>query len=1074
MGAVEDAVDSAAAFIAPFLAKGSRQDAPVEPDNIEAEQLVAQALSHLQAINVAEQGADPNAPYDASLFGIVYGLLDLITTLGILPCLSPGVTFGQRPKSVLIASLTVPRNRNENLLSSVLKRLTSILEQNGNGVQPLLTQRLLPDILSAAAELSLSPTTSAEGNEAFESTFRTLLSSTPVSRLLPILTSFLQQDIPPWLKQQLSTELALIPLRLHGIRHTIEFLSLSYISKHGKVPEDASGPRTQLPIHLEAVTQASRLLTSVPSVMNQSDWYTQLAPQLWSLLDGNDGKELSRAAGQIIAGGILNRKATGAPGSIGWELFARPLLQAIDPQGGAGTTTRESTSDKVIVKEQDLKLALKRLSVIASSYTHVGLMKRFIGPVLLPLWGLLGYARSRPLLNKEWTQFPRMIMLRYMSTASDPKQLDRIATNLFWDGGISRIFGPGSQGGIEIRQRKRGESAMSSVDGLLSRIGNLDAQVNLLISLLGDADISDDIAGALFTNTTKRWLSTSQPGPTLKPSLTSEQDIDPFSALADAKLSSALATKFQDKFARSPQHVIELMAQLLQSFVAEHKTRSRRAAGTQKSSRANLGRLVSPLPRPAVSEMDAEGEELVSFVLSIIDTVTTSPDFKQSDTTASLLSSILPSLQYLSQPQTNHALPPLIINAAANLLQARNVSLTPTTIQDPLAEKRAALKSTLIEVTDSEAPNRTWALSNLRKLIKNPTTFSLIDAPSTAHLILSASVADPESYVHTAAMPILVDLATRAPNPTVRIIVDAFMDIDESSLRSRKEKDIVQALDFRLRVGEILNNLILSDDIWQDNKHVEVRYNILKMITEATLSLASRRGQRKDTLTERNALAEAERQVQEESEAAWGGPIPNLLDPDAEDPVQQQERDALLKIVQGWEDTGIGEDVRIRASALSIFGSVLEKRLPLLSQATVDAGLQMVLLVLTMEIGEAEGVLRRAAVLVIMGLLRGMDALLEEGKESSAGLGINQANEVEKVVQWVRDEDMDGLTRDHAGIVLEGLETWRMKKLYKVRDESFRLGPDLGLEGNLRGLDVQPLPEQAQRKGRPLIVEEIE
>lgn len=127
-----------------------------------------------------------------------------------------------------------------------------------------------------------------------------------------------------------------------------------------------------------------------------------------------------------------------------------------------------------------------------------------------------------------------------------------------------------------------------------------------------------------------------------------------------------------------------------------------------------------------------------------------------------------------------------------------------------------------------------------------------------------------------------------------------------------------------------------------------------------------------------------------------------------------------------------------------------------------------------METGEAKGILRRAAVLVVMGLLRGMDALLEDGKETIAGLAMHQTEEVERVLKWVGLEDADSLVKDHVQSVLEGLETWKMKKLYKVRDEALRLGPNLELEGNLRGLGVRPLQEnKTTGRSRP-IVEEIE
>jgi hypothetical protein len=220
-------------------------------------------------------------------------------------------------------------------------------------------------------------------------------------------------------------------------------------------------------------------------------------------------------------------------------------------------------------------------------------------------------------------------------------------------------------------------------------------------------------------------------------------------------------------------------------------------------------------------------------------------------------------------------------------------------------------------------------------------------------------------------------------------------------------------------------------------------------------------------------VADNERKIREEGEAAWGGPIPNIFEPEGADPQQQAEYEALQKIVGGWEDTGIEEDVRIRASALSVLSAVLEHRSDVLRQPMIDATLQMVLLIFVMEKEEAKALLRRSAVLVIMGLLRGIDVGIESGRDSAVGLDLKQQGEVERIVKWVRDGDADELVRDHAANVAEGLETIRMKKLYKIRDEGLRLRPDLGLEGNLRGLNVQPQTHDKQGK-KKMIIKEIE
>ncbi|KAF9696120.1 hypothetical protein EKO04_006179 [Ascochyta lentis] len=1085
MGALEQAVDAAVNFVGPFVdaKNGAQRNGGKNFDNVD---LVREAIEHLQAINTADLAADPDAPYDASLAGVVYGLLDLATSLGILPYLSSGVAFSQRPRSVLVATFTVSSRQHEGLLLETLPSLLSILNQTeGTGLQPLLAQRSLPDIISALAELSFSPQRTQETHSAFRPAYDDLIYRCPTSRLLPVLTTFLQQPLPAWLKVPMEMELAAVPIRPHGVRHVIEFLSLSYMSKNSQVPRDASGPQSRIPIPLEAVTQASKLLVSPPREKIQDDWIRQLAPQLFGLLDGDEGRELSRAAGQIIAGGILSKRSTGAPGTVGWSIFAQPILEAIFPKDTVTAVSRSSTQDRILVQEQDLLLSLQRLSVITTSYSHAGLIKRLVGPVLLPLWALLNYARSKRSLDKVWGELPRKIISRYIATACDAKQIDRIATNLFWDGSSFWTFGPGTKGGIEIRMRQNvGGSGAGEIDSILSHIGDLSGRVDVLVTLLADAHVSDDMAGLIFLQVTKRWLSSDQNS---KMTLLLESGDDPLSALTDAKLSEALASRFRDSFARSPQHIFEFMGQLLGNYISHDRAKSDRQSNSHKPSRANLGSIVTAKTGPGgkASEGDTADDDLVSFAISILNTLVAAPGFERTRWNDALLLRVVENLQYLVHRSHEGLLSPVIANSASSLLHL----LDPVALHsdpskphvEPLAEHRNTLKEALQDLSSPEAPNRTWALSTLLKVIQNTSSFPVLDVPSVTYLVLSASLADAESYVHTAAMPVLVALAIRAPHPVMKILVEAFIDVEESSLKlskgrmtEAKEQALQEALDYRLRVGEVLNRVVLDDDFWQSRSGRDAKYTSMQRATSACLSLASRRGQRKNTQSSRQAVSLQIVQQREEEEAAWGGPIPNVFE--ADEPNSAADRsdyEALSRIVKGWEDTGIEEDVRIRASAMSIFGTILEKRLLFVDQATIDAGLQIVLLILTMEKAEAFYILRRAAVLVVMGLLRALDEQLGAGEETGVGLGMKQQDEVERVLRWTRDGDGDELVRDHAESVVEGLETLRMKKLYRIRDEGITLGPDLGLEGGLRGLTVKPEVEEGQGKAR-MIVEEIE
>ncbi|RMZ69101.1 required for cell viability [Pyrenophora seminiperda CCB06] len=1086
MGALEESVDAAANFIGPFVDKDRKYSADVPTNS-----LVDQALLHLQAINTADLAADPNAPYDASLAGVVYGLLDLVALLGIIPRLSSGVAFSQRPRSTLTAVIYTPPNHDLGLLAKTIECLLAMMAHKGSGVQPLLSQRILPDIISALAELSFSHESDQDTKIKFTKLYESTMKDTPTSRLLAILTTFLHQPLPAWFKPVISSELSAVPLRPHGVRHTIEFISLSYLSKNSQVPQGVADQSSQIPIPLEAVTQASKLLVQPPSGIALDDWLMKLTPQLLHLLDGNEGRELSRAAGQIIAGGILSKRTTGAPGSVGWETFAGPLLRTIYPRDFEKSASNINNKTAVIVKEADLKTALRRLHAIASSYSHTGLIKRLISPVLLPLWALLSYTRNRPLLNKEWGALPSSILSRYMEIACDVNQIDNIATNIFWNGDDSWTFEPGSEGGVEIRRRSRERRQdMGSMESIVEQISNLDDRVSLLVSLLAEAKIPDEVAGSIFLNTTRRWLAPEKPA---EKSLIENDPIgDPLAALVDAKLSEALAQRFQKQLARSPQHIIELVAQLIQSSVSEHKNRLDKSKKVRTSKRAILEGIVQKKGFPAVQdESDATDEDLLSFALGILNMLIASPDFKKTPPVTEALRALIPPLTYLSEPQSQSPLSfsPLISNSATTVIQL--IAPMPTSLSsateaqtnnpsDTLAEHRATLKTCLEELQSPEAPNRTWALNALHTLLKNPTAFKVVDVPSLTHTLLSASLADPESYVHLAAIPVVVSLANRAPRPVVSILVDAFIDIDERSLKlargkqtEEKELELRNAMDFRLRVGEVLNNFVDDSDFWNLRDHSALWYKCAKQITEACLSLASRRGQRTQTLLTRTEVADHEKKLQEDGEAAWGGPIPNVFDPDDVESQDKAEYEALQKIIRGWEDTGIEEDVRVRASALSVLSIVFEHRLEVLRQPTVDAALQIVLLVLTVEREESKALLRRAAVLAIMGLLRGFDAAIVLRQENAVGLNLKQQGELERVVNWVADEDGDELVKDHARSVVEGLETLRVKKLYRASEDGLKLGQDLGLEGNLRGLDVHPQVEGGDQK-RKMVIEEIE
>ena len=115
----------------------------------------------------------------------------------------------------------------------------------------------------------------------------------------------------PWLRVPLISALALLPHRPRGVQDTIEFVLSVHPSARLSAP---SGSDKRSGISHEALNAASRLLSSSPGGMTPDRWFSGIAPQLFSLLQGEGEPEMDKAAAFIIGFGILGRRQYGAPG----------------------------------------------------------------------------------------------------------------------------------------------------------------------------------------------------------------------------------------------------------------------------------------------------------------------------------------------------------------------------------------------------------------------------------------------------------------------------------------------------------------------------------------------------------------------------------------------------------------------------------------------------------------------------------------------------------------------------------------------------------------------------------------
>jgi hypothetical protein len=140
--------------------------------------------------------------------------------------------------------------------------------------------------------------------------------------LIPALNALIKPDIsPPWLREQLLRTLTRLPLRPHGVRATLEFVFSVHPSNVGR-PLEGNAPQKQgANITHEAVAVATKLLSSVPAGMSADDWFGGISGQLFRLMDGEAGPEVSKTAAQIVGFGILGKRQFGAPGKKSAESY---------------------------------------------------------------------------------------------------------------------------------------------------------------------------------------------------------------------------------------------------------------------------------------------------------------------------------------------------------------------------------------------------------------------------------------------------------------------------------------------------------------------------------------------------------------------------------------------------------------------------------------------------------------------------------------------------------------------------------------------------------------------------------
>ncbi|KAI2642148.1 hypothetical protein GGS21DRAFT_501343 [Xylaria nigripes] len=901
---------------------------------------------------------------------------------------------------------------------------------------------------------AFQPTADESSRAEGQRDFGTLISRTGTLALMSSLNALIKPGrVPEWLRIHLMDVLTLLPQRPDGVRATLEFVFSVHPSSTVKMSEAATPQKQGAHITMEALKMASTVLSVPPASVKPDAWFPGIAPQLLALLDGHDGPDLVKVAAYVIGFGVLGRKQFGAPGTPGWRAFSEPMLACINPSLSSKGSPKEPDEivdlqkRMILVQADDLHTALTRLSSLLNSHPNPGLTKRLLSPLLIPLWALSSWPFPTSPVKEKYCQPAQALIEVYLKLAGSPDKFLEIIGHLLYHG-VPGTSGPlwsyeqTSESCIQVRRLQAAAFGQLDLEVMDSKITGF---IELLRRTASDIDLS-----TLFLKLFEISLSSKADANTIQVVADAPVNNDnPISNLIQARILQGMMEQLPEKLISNSKQLLKLVSNVLSEF------------GTESAN-----------------------DDAVPVALSLLNLVITVPSFQRKDVPEDILASIEISLTKISlardanTSQTAYNLSQLL-KYRDELEDPADRKSGPT---DRQVEDRKTYNLALSYITqaDSPPPVRSEGLNLLGTLIKSNN--AILDIPATL-VLLSSLLNDDDEYINLRVIKVFVQLSERHPRSTVREVLDQYVD----ALEQRNT-------DTRLRFGEALLQLMqrLGETFTGETA---------ASVGEALLALAGRRSLRPKT-EERQVQAEQAAARKRQAKARLGDNSQIAFPPDEEDetldmdleeqtPEEKARNSLIARIVSGWESKRGSEDMRIRASALSLFASGLEANIRAFTPQLIDGALALSLNVLTLEAGALQaGILRRAAVMVILEFVRALGDARERGSHIFFGFGSGnnrmaagagsateftiKEDDITRVLQYVEQTDEDGLVRQHAQDALESLENLRLVQLVPRHQERNATPPMVRVAGlDMTRPSLPTLHSQDERRARPRI-EEIE
>lgn len=683
------------------------------------------------------------------------------------------------------------------------------------------------------------------------------------------------------------------------------------------------------------------------------------------------------------------RKTNIGVGAPGWNIFVDPILRRIRPslspkwryelaEGKDEAEVIDLSKDQVIVAAEDLEIALRRLSSLLQASPSPGLCKRLIDPILLQLWILSSWIKPSQRTKERYCDIAIPLLRMYLKVASSPSKTDIL---------LEHLMAVGDAEGEEIAWKYQEtwsgdlQVVIPRVAEQLPQLQDLDAdaveeKASTLAATVVESCTDTEIS-TLFMHLFKGWLSSKSPELFASVKIKIEDDekaASPLQGLLKMAVLRYLLEKAAEKVISNPNQLLELVCNVLEAQSAE-----------------------------------SQESEIIAVILSLLNQIVSAPQFQKTQISPERLGLIESSLQRLSAHKS-----PEIAQTATNLsllLQYRDELEEPSDAVPPTQrqiEDRNTYKLAMSYIRDPESPPpvRSEGLNLIAGLIKSGSP--ALDIPAVL-VLLSKLLSDSEDFVNLRIVRMLVQLAEKHPKTVCHEVLDHYLDAKE-----------LASTDTRLRFGEALAQII-------ERLGQTFTGELAAQVCQALLSITSRRGNRVRTARKQEREARLQEKKNQEAADAWGGEV---LDMSEEVTEEERERNEILaSIVEGWESKRGAEDVRMRTSALSIMSVAVETNIAGIGPSLISTTVDLCLHVLTFESELEKGILRRAAIIFIMGFARALNDAREQGRSLGFGLTEESREDIMRTLQYITLTDNDGLVQQHAKDVIESLDNLRLAML---------------------------------------------